>query len=140
MNDVARTRKYNLFDVSRYEVMLSRRLQTFKGTSHSDQGYKGANLIRQVGAVAMCRNSNIGNVSGRPQMSEFESHIRPKAGIFRNYHRFEYPIEGVDRPKIPKQILSALLKSKYVPLAQLGEHLPCTQGVMGSNPIGYTSR
>ena len=30
----------------------TRRLQTFTGTSHSDQGYKGANLIRQVGAVA----------------------------------------------------------------------------------------
>ena len=71
-------------------------------------------------------------------MSEFESHIRPKAGIFRNYHRFEYPIEGVDHPKIPKQILSALLKSKYGVVAQLGEHLPCKQDVEGSIPSDST--
>ena len=33
-----------------------------------------------------------------------------------------------------------LEKSPYGGVAQLGEHLPCKQGVMGSNPIISTSR
>ena len=32
------------------------------------------------------------------------------------------------------------LENPYGGVAQLGEHLPCKQGVMGSNPIISTSR
>ena len=40
------------------------------------------------------------------------------------------------------QFLEIILqtKSHYGGVAQLGEHLPCKQGVMGSNPIISTSR
>ena len=31
------------------------------------------------------------------------------------------------------------MRSKYGGVAQLGEHLPCKQGVMGSNPIISTT-
>ena len=36
---------------------------TRKGTSHSDQGYKGANLIRQVGAVAPRKGRKGGQIN-----------------------------------------------------------------------------
>ena len=35
---------------------------------------------------------------------------------------------------------SALSIKPYGGVAQLGEHLPCKQGVMGSNPIISTKR
>ena len=41
---------------------------------------------------------------------------------------------------IQKITETAKQKSHYGGVAQLGEHLPCKQGVMGSNPIISTSR
>ena len=42
---------------------------------------------------------------------------------------------GHGRHRIPDPIWDAREENPYGGVAQLGEHLPCKQGVMGSNPI-----
>ena len=39
-----------------------------------------------------------------------------------------------------EKLISAINQMIYGGVAQLGEHLPCKQGVMGSNPIISTRR
>ena len=45
-----------------------------------------------------------------------------------------------DRSRPTREPLLRVVLDPYGGVAQLGEHLPCKQGVMGSNPIISTSR
>ena len=45
-----------------------------------------------------------------------------------------------DRSTPTRELLERAVLDPYGGVAQLGEHLPCKQGVMGSNPIISTSR
>ena len=45
-----------------------------------------------------------------------------------------------DRSMPTRELLERAVLDPYGGVAQLGEHLPCKQGVMGSNPIISTSR
>ena len=44
-----------------------------------------------------------------------------------------------DRSRPTRELLERAVLDPYGGVAQLGEHLPCKQGVMGSNPIISTS-
>ena len=50
------------------------------------------------------------------------------------------PHDGDESGKTLSIVHSKRENPKYGGVAQLGEHLPCKQGVMGSNPIISTSR
>ena len=45
-----------------------------------------------------------------------------------------------DRSRPTRELLERAVLDPYGGVAQLGEHLPCKQGVMGSNPIISTNK
>lgn len=42
-------------------------------------------------------------------------------------------------PRIAERVFEAMFPSCFGAIAQLGEHLPCTQRVLGSSPSGSTT-
>ena len=50
------------------------------------------------------------------------------------------PTQDRERETVPRSWKKEKAKPNYGGVAQLGEHLPCKQGVMGSNPIISTNQ
>ena len=98
-----------------------------------DQGFLRVSVTNAEGPPVPIPNTEVKLCSGENTLRET---VREDSSMLTQDRERTKPFPDPEkRRKQPNNTLDRNIPNGYGGVAQLGEHLPCKQGVMGSNPI-----